>query len=101
MSSPSIRNFMSSIDSSPIKFVYDDIDVIFKALPEGEQSIRLENIRGGNTPDYVFIGLIKTAGLNGSSSENCTLFENSDIAEFTLSLNGSGYGSKSGINFKI
>ena len=53
-----------------------------------EQSIRLENLRGGNTPSYVFCGIIETAALNGSSTLSSTVFKNYGLQEFSLTLNG-------------
>ena len=41
-----------------------------------EQSIRLENLRGGNTPDYIFAGIIKTKALNGDFQAGSTVFKN-------------------------
>ena len=54
-----------------------------------EQSIRLENLRGGNTPDYIFAGIIKTKALNGDFQAGSTVFKNYDIQDFSLTLNGS------------
>ena len=53
-----------------------------------EQSIRMDNLRGGNTPDYVFVGLIQTKALNGDSELGSTVFKNYDIQDFSLTLNG-------------
>ena len=57
ISSAALRRYADSIENAPISFKYDDCSVLHKALPTGEQSIRRENIRGGNTPDYIFIGI--------------------------------------------
>ena len=54
-----------------------------------EQSIRLENLRGGNTPDFVFVGIINTKALNGDADLGSTVFKNYEIQDFTLTLNGS------------
>lgn len=54
-----------------------------------QQSIRLENLRGGNTPDYIFVGIIDTKALNGDFSLGSTVFQNHEIQDFSLTLNGS------------
>ena len=104
ISSPSLRNQMAAIESQPLKYSYDDLDVIYKTIPVffrliifflnflfkmNEQSVRLENLRGGNTPDFVFIGIINTKALNGDADLGSSVFRNYDIQDFTLTLNGS------------
>ena len=53
-----------------------------------EQSIRLDNLRGGNTPDYVFVGIIDSKALNGDPDLGSTVFKNYGIQDFSLTLNG-------------
>ena len=53
-----------------------------------QQSVRMENLRGGNTPQFVFFGLIETAALNGSSTLSSSVFKNYDLQEVSLTLNG-------------
>ena len=62
---------------------------MYKALNTGEQSIRLENLKGGNTPDFLFMGIVPTASINGSTTHTSTKFRNYDVKEVNLTLNGS------------
>ena len=88
ISSPIMRNYMDKIDTSPLVYKYDEISVMYKTLVTGEQSIRLENLKGGNTPDYLFIGIMPTTAMNGTVSESSTRFRNYGIKEINLTLNG-------------
>ena len=88
ISSPALRNYHDRIQSAPLEFSYDDTTVMCKLLPQGETCIRIENLRGGNTPDFVFMGIIPTAALNGSSNLSSLKFENFEIEEINLTLNG-------------
>ena len=45
------------LNEIPISYIYDDTSIIVKSLPTSEQSIRVDNITGGNTPDFVFVGI--------------------------------------------
>ena len=88
ISSPALRNYHDRIQTSPLEFSYDDTSVMCKLLPQGETCIRIENLRGGNTPDFVFIGIIPTSALNGSTNLSSLKFETYDIEEINLTLNG-------------
>ena len=103
ISSPYLRSMMNSLDSKPLQFKYDDADIIYKAVPVksghkyqkkincvkmNQQSVRMENLRGGNTPQFVFFGLIETEALNGSSTLSSSVFKNYDLQEVSLTLNG-------------
>ena len=88
ISSPMLRNFADQMMVAPIIYKYDECTVLCKSLPKGEQQIRLENIRGGNTPDYIFIGLTDTATLNGSTDIASTCFKNNGVKEINITLNG-------------
>ena len=74
-----------TIEASKL-FSYDDTTVMCKLLPQGESCIRIENLRGGNTPDFVFMGIIPTAALNGSTSLSSLKFENCEIEEVNFLL---------------
>ena len=89
VSSEALRNYADRLSSTPIPFIYDECTVLYKALPLNDQQIRLENIRGGNTPDFVFIGIIETEKISGSTKQSSIEFKSSHIKEFNLTLNGS------------
>ena len=68
VSSPQMRAYFDRISENPIPYVYDECAVLFKALPQNEQSIRLDNLKGGNTPDYLFMAICRTCLLYTSPS---------------------------------
>jgi len=88
ISSPALRTYFDMIHSEPINFEYDEISVLAKSLPINETTIRLENIKGGNTPDYLFIAITPTVGLNGNLEYSPMNFQNYGVKELNLTLNG-------------
>ena len=88
VSSPYLRSYFDRINEIPISYVFDECSVMYKNLPLNEQSIRLDNMRGGNTPDYVFAAIIRTAAIAGSSKYSSTSFKGADIKEIAITLNG-------------
>ena len=88
ISSPFLRNFFDGIKEKEISYCYDEISVYHKSLPLNDTNIRFPNILGGNTPSYVFAGIISSDALNGSMSQCGTLFKRYNIKEFDLTLNG-------------
>ena len=88
ISSPILRSYFDQRDILPTSYSYDEISVICRSVPKNEQYIRLENIRGGNTPDYVFFGLLKSKCLNGSLDCASINFQNNNVKEVNLTLNG-------------
>ena len=88
ISSPILRSYFDTRDFEPISYKYDEISVLCRSVPTNEQYVRLENIRGGNTPDYVFFGLMKSSAINGSFDFGSSNFKNNGIKEVNLTLNG-------------
>ena len=88
ISSPILRSYFDRRDIEPIAYKYDELSVICRSVPTREEYIRLDNIKGGNTPDYVFFGLVKTSALNGSLSSGSSGLKNNGIKEVNLTLNG-------------
>ena len=88
ISSEAIRRRFSKIETRPITYVYDNCDVTLKTLPIKEANIRIDNIRGGNNPAILFVGIIKTASLNGNFQMSCTSFHQADISKISITLNG-------------
>ena len=104
VSSPILRNFADRINTAPITYIYDECTVLYKTLPVGEQHIRLENIRGGNAPDYIFIGVVETSSFSGSTSCSPLRCQNFGITEVNLTLNGNschGYPIKTKNNYPL
>ncbi len=87
-SSPFLRNYFSTIATKDICYKYDEISVYHKNLPQGDTNIRLSNIIGGNTPKYLFAGIIESDALNGSLKKSSTCFKRHLVKEFDLTLNG-------------
>ena len=72
-----------------ISFKYDELKVITRNLTLGERRLRIENLSGGNTPDYLFAGLIETDLLSGDAERESIAFQQHKVASFDLLLNGS------------
>ncbi len=87
-SSPFLRNYFSSISTKDVCYNYDEISVYHKNLPQGDSTIRLANIIGGNTPKYLFAGLIESDAVNGDLQMSSTCFKRHSVKEFDLTLNG-------------
>ena len=88
ISSGNIQNFFEKIQNEPIVYEYEDTEVLIKTLPTDDTTIRIDNIRGGNTPRYLFAGVIPTTQLQGDWSKSSTRFSQHDVTEFNISLNG-------------
>ena len=88
VSSGSIQTFFEKIHNEPIIYEYEDTEVVIKSLPTDDTTIRIDNIRGGNTPRYLFAGLIPTAQLQGDWTKSCTRFSQNKVTEFNIALNG-------------
>ena len=93
ISSPSLRAHYATLSTKPIVYEFEDIEVLVKSLPN-DSMVRLDNIRGGNIPSYIFAALIPSADLNGNIDESCTGFKHFDVEEINITVNGnsvSGY----------
>lgn len=87
-SSPYLRNYFATIEDNDICYNYDECVVYHKNLPQDETNIRLANVIGGNTPKYLFAGIISAKALNGDCSLSSTCFKRNGVKEFDLTLNG-------------
>ena len=88
ISSPILRNIFDQMQIRPLEFQYDECTVMCRSIPVNEQYVRLENLKGGNIPDYLFMAVVQTAALNGSSNLSPINFKNNGIKEINLTLNG-------------
>ena len=88
VSSETLRNIFSTIDSEPIQYLFDECDVTLKSLPLNETEIRLDNIRGGNSPRSLFLGIIPTSALNGSFAKSSVGFHQCGVEDISITLNG-------------
>ena len=88
ISSPDIRDYFSSIETKPFIYHYDDVDVIIKNIPLGETDVRFDTLRGGNTPSFMFVGLIPQKALMGDQTQSSTGFLSNNIIEMNITYNG-------------
>ena len=88
ISSPDIREYFSTIEYRPFVYHYDDVDVIIKNIPLGETDIRFDTLRGGNTPSYMFVGIIPQKSLTGDIEESSTGFRANNVSEMNITYNG-------------
>ena len=87
-STPFLRNYFETIENNEISFKYDELSVYCKNLPQGDTTIRMSNIIGGNTPKYLFAGIIESSALTGDYKKSSTSFKRHGVCEFDLTLNG-------------
>ena len=64
------------------------MEVLIKALPKDTSNIQIENIRGGNVPNYMFIGLIPSENLQGVYEKGATCFKQHNVEELNITLSG-------------
>ena len=88
VSSDYYRNYFSRIDTNPIKYKFEECDVTLKNLPLNETDIRLDNIRGGNSPNFIFLGIIETDALNGDMSKSSVNFQHHNVDFINITFNG-------------
>ena len=88
ISSPNLRTYLESIDNIPLRYEFEDCEMYTKSIPQGETNIRFDNLRGGNVPSHMFIGIIETAALNGDYTLSSTKFSPHKVCQMNISLNG-------------
>ena len=88
VTSPDIEARFGTIDMNPIVYEYEEVELLDRAIPIGEKVIRLDNVRGGNIPSYIFAGIIKTQAKTGSFDLSSTNFQWNGVKEMNISLNG-------------
>ena len=88
ISSDILKSYFDGIDTSPITYEYDDVEIILKSLPTGETNIRFDNVRGGIVPSYIFVGIVSTNALKGSLTESSTRFARYNVDELDIKMNG-------------
>ena len=88
VSSPALKNYFSDISYNPITYQYDEVEVLIKPLPPSMTTIRLDNLKGGNIPTYIFAGIIATESLDGSLTSSSSNFACNNVTEMSISLNG-------------
>ena len=59
-----------------------------KNIPVGSKEIRFDNLRGGNIPICMFIGLIPQQNMAGDPTDSSTHFQRHGVTEMNITLNG-------------
>ena len=88
ISSPDLREYFEYVDAGPLVYEYEDCDVLIKNLEKGSTEFRFDNLRGGQVPKYVFMGLIPQKSLNGNFDYSSTRFTARNVIEANVTLNG-------------
>jgi len=88
VSSDELQRYFMKIDHSPIPYSYEECDITLKNLPVDALNIRLDNIKGGNTPLCLFAGIIPSASLVGDENTSSTSFQWSNVSEISVTING-------------
>ena len=88
ISSDYYRDYFSKIDTTPIKYNFEECDITLKNLPLNEIDIRLDNIRGGNSPSSIFLGIIDTEALSGNMKKSCVGFRQNGVEFINITFNG-------------
>ena len=71
-----------------MRYDFEDCEVYTKSIPQSETNIRFDNLRGGNVPSHMFIGIIETAALNGDYALSSTKFSPHKVCQMNIRLNG-------------
>ena len=88
ITSDALEKYFMEIDHHPIPYHYEECDITLKNLPLAETTIRLDNIKGGNTPSCLFAGILPTSALNGNIKSSSTAFNCSHVTDINITLNG-------------
>ena len=88
VSSPYLRNLHSQIIERPIKYHYDDCQIYMKDLAKGAQTLRVNSLCGGLTPEYIFAGFMPAKCLDPDFISTSLRFDNPGIRDACITLNG-------------
>ena len=88
ISSPALRSHFDGIDNNPIIYKYEEAEIVIRALEKEDKNIRIEAIKGGYLPDYIFAGIIPQTALSGSLTECSTEFQQHDVVSFNITIDG-------------
>ena len=88
VSSPYLRNLSSQIIERPITYHYDDCQIFMKDLPKGAQTLRVNSLCGGLTPEYIFAGFMPAKCFDPDYIKTSIRFDNPSIQSSCITLNG-------------
>ena len=88
VSSPAMRSYFDDIDTNPIVYKYEEAEVVVRTLDKNDKNLRVDAIKGGNLPAYLFAGIMSQACFNGQL-ENCsTEFTQHGVTRFNITVDG-------------
>ena len=88
VSSPSLRSFFDGIDLNPIVYKFEEAEVVVRTLEKDVDSIRIDAVKGGNLPSYIFAGIIPQTSLGGTLDSCSTEFNQHGVVRFNLTIDG-------------
>ena len=88
VSSLYLRNLSSQIIERPITYHYDDCQIYMKDLPKGAQTLRVNSLCGGLTPEYIFAGFMPAKCFDPDFIQTSIQFDNPNIQSACITLNG-------------
>ena len=88
VTSPALRTYFDGIDSNPIVYKYEEAEVVVRALEKDDQNIRIDAIKGGNLPSYIFAGIIPQTSMVGDIDSCSTEFLQHGVVRFNLTIDG-------------
>ena len=89
VSSPELRAHFAKIDTSPLKYDFDECQVYLRNLEKNQKTVRINQIRSGNLPSHMFVGIIESPALDGSLELSSTGFQCNNVERFNITLDGS------------
>ena len=89
VSSPYLRNLHEQIVDRPMTYHYDDCQIYMKDLAKGSQTLRVNSLCGGLTPDYIFAGFMPSECFDPDFVRTSLRFDNPSIQSACITLNGS------------
>ena len=88
ISSPELRSYFDGIDNNPIVYQYEESEVIIRTLEKNDKNLRIDAIKGGNLPSFIFAGIIPQENLTGSIDFCSTEFNQHDVISFNITVDG-------------
>ena len=88
VSSPAMRTFFDGIDTNPIVYKFEEAELVVRGLDKDDTNLRIDAIKGGNLPSYLFAGIMSQACFNGKVDECSTEFTQQGVTRFNLTVDG-------------
>lgn len=88
VSSPSMRSFFEDIEMNPIVYKFEEAEVIVRTLEKQVETLRIDAVKGGNLPSYIFAGIIPQTSLTGTLESCSTEFTQHGVTRFNFTIDG-------------